>query len=56
MVLGDRDVERPCLGVVLDLALLAVLAGLGSGCHVPSKAAPKISRQNKGAGGKPMWV
>ncbi len=35
--LGDGDVERPRLGVVLDLALLAVQAGLGPGCHIRTR-------------------
>jgi hypothetical protein len=33
-----------CPGVALDLALLAVQAGLGPGFHVLSKAAPDIPR------------
>ncbi len=42
--LDDGDVERPRLGVVLDLALLAVHAGVGPGCHIPSQAGPNIPR------------
>ncbi len=37
-MLEDGDVEGHRPGVVLDLALLAVQAGLGPGFHVPSKA------------------
>ncbi len=44
MALGDGNVERLRLGVALDLALLAVPAGLGPGCHVPIKATPNITR------------
>ncbi len=41
---GDRDVEKPLLGVALDLALLAVQTGLGPGFHIPGKAMPNIPR------------
>ncbi len=41
---GNRDADRPCLGVALDLALLEVQAGLGPGCHIPSEAASNIPR------------
>ncbi len=34
MVQGDGVMERSRLGVALDLALLAVQAGLGPGCYI----------------------
>jgi hypothetical protein len=49
-------VERPFLGLALDLALLAVQAGFGPGCHVPSKAELNIPRSIKAEGGKLPWV
>ncbi len=52
-VLGNGDVERPRPGVVLDLALLAVQAGLGQGFHIPSKDALDTPRCNKATGREP---
>jgi hypothetical protein len=43
--LGDGDVEGPGVGVAVDLALLAVKAGLGPGCHILRGAAPHESRR-----------
>jgi hypothetical protein len=34
---GDEDVQRLGPGVAVDLALLAVQAGLGPGCHILGK-------------------
>jgi hypothetical protein len=44
VALGDGDVERPCPGVALDPALLAVQGGLSPGLHVPSKAVADLHR------------
>jgi hypothetical protein len=32
--LWDRDMKRPGVGVSVDLALMAVQAGLGPGCPI----------------------
>ncbi len=51
--MGDGDVQRQGPGVVVNLALLEVQAGLGPGCHVLGQTAPDISRRNKLPGGEP---
>jgi hypothetical protein len=42
--IGDRDVEKPLLGVALDLVLLAVQTGLCPGFHIPGEGMPNIPR------------
>jgi hypothetical protein len=54
--LGVGYVKRPSVGLAVDLALLAVQAGLGLGCHVLDKAAPHESRRNKTPKGEPPWM
>jgi hypothetical protein len=53
---GDRDVQWLGPGVVVNLALLVVPAGLGPGCHVLGQNVPGISRRNRPLGGEPARV
>jgi hypothetical protein len=43
----DGDVHRLEAGVAVDLGLLAVQAGLGSGCDILGEVAPDKSRKNQ---------
>jgi hypothetical protein len=45
--LVDRDVQGLCPGMAMNLALLAVQAGFGPGCHILGKTVLDISRSNK---------
>jgi hypothetical protein len=56
---GERtagDVQWLGPGVAVNLALLAVQAGLGPGCHILGQTMPEISRRNKPPVGEPSRV